>query len=83
MAGLKVVAVKTHEDGNLDLEDLKAKAEEHKDKLAAIMVCLQRSLRCPNPIIFLYRSHIHRLSGCLRLVYRMYSFILSRLAITC
>jgi hypothetical protein len=38
MAGLKVVSVKVHEDGNLDLLDLKAKAEKHKDKLAAFMV---------------------------------------------
>ncbi|KAI0778368.1 glycine dehydrogenase [Trametes elegans] len=38
MAGLKVVPVKTHADGNLDLEDLRAKAEKHKDKLAAFMI---------------------------------------------
>ena len=37
MAGLKVVPVKTHADGNLDLADLKAKAEKHKDNLAAFM----------------------------------------------
>ncbi|KAJ7293156.1 glycine dehydrogenase [Mycena rebaudengoi] len=38
MAGLKVVSVKVHADGNLDLEDLQAKAEKHKDKLAAFMI---------------------------------------------
>lgn len=38
MAGLKVVAVKVHSDGNLDLEDLRAKAEKHKDNLAAFMI---------------------------------------------
>ena len=38
LAGLKVVSVKVHNDGNLDLEDLKAKAEKHKDNLAAFMV---------------------------------------------
>jgi glycine dehydrogenase len=38
MAGLKVVPIKTHQDGNLDLEDLKAKATQHKDKLAAFMI---------------------------------------------
>nr|BDS00030.1 glycine cleavage system P protein [Mycoleptodonoides aitchisonii] len=38
MAGLKVVPVKTHADGNLDLEDLQAKAEKHKDRLAAFMI---------------------------------------------
>ncbi|KAF8203816.1 glycine dehydrogenase [Pholiota molesta] len=39
MAGLKVVPVKVHSDGNLDLEDLSAKAEKHKDNLAAFMAC--------------------------------------------
>jgi glycine dehydrogenase len=38
MAGLKVVPVKTLPDGNLDLGDLKAKAEHYKDTLAAFMV---------------------------------------------
>ncbi|KAH9858008.1 glycine dehydrogenase [Lenzites betulinus] len=38
MAGLKVVPVKAHADGNLDLEDLKTKAEKHKDNLAAFMI---------------------------------------------
>jgi len=39
MAGMKVVPVKALEDGSLDLEDLRAKAEKHKDNLAAFMVC--------------------------------------------
>ncbi|KAF7347687.1 Glycine cleavage system P protein [Mycena venus] len=38
MAGLKVVSVKVLADGNLDLVDLKTKAEQHKDKLAAFMI---------------------------------------------
>lgn len=38
MAGMKVVAVKNKPDGTLDLEDLQAKAEKHKDNLAAFMV---------------------------------------------
>lgn len=38
MAGLKVVAVKVHPDGNLDLEDLRGKAEKYRDNLAAFMV---------------------------------------------
>lgn len=38
MAGLKVVSIKSLADGSLDLEDLRAKAEKHKDKLAAFMV---------------------------------------------
>ncbi|MFN2395253.1 MAG: aminomethyl-transferring glycine dehydrogenase [Bacteroidales bacterium] len=38
MAGTSVVVVKCDDQGNIDLEDLKAKAEKHKDNLAAIMV---------------------------------------------
>ena len=38
MAGLKCVIVKSDEDGNIDLDDFKAKAEKHKDHLSAIMV---------------------------------------------
>ncbi|KAJ7706000.1 glycine dehydrogenase-like protein [Mycena rosella] len=38
MAGLKVVSVKVLADGNLDLVDLKTKAEQYKDKLAAFMI---------------------------------------------
>ena len=38
MAGLKVIPVKVLANGSLDLVDLKAKAELHKDKLAAFMV---------------------------------------------
>jgi glycine dehydrogenase len=38
MAGMKVVVTKCDENGNVDLEDLKARALEHKDNLAALMV---------------------------------------------
>lgn len=38
MAGLKVVPVKVHSDGSLDIADLREKAEKHKDKLAACMI---------------------------------------------
>ncbi|ORX89094.1 glycine dehydrogenase [Basidiobolus meristosporus CBS 931.73] len=38
MAGMKVVIVNCKPNGNLDLDDLKAKAEKHKEKLAAVMV---------------------------------------------
>lgn len=38
MAGMKVVPVKVHSTGFLDLEDLRAKAEKHRDNLAAFMV---------------------------------------------
>ncbi|MEM7214485.1 MAG: aminomethyl-transferring glycine dehydrogenase [Pseudomonadota bacterium] len=38
MAGMKVVAVKCDEEGNVDVEDLLTKAVEHKDSLAALMI---------------------------------------------
>ena len=38
MTGMKVVVVACDERGNIDLDDLKAKAKEHKDNLAALMV---------------------------------------------
>ena len=38
MAGMKVVIVKCDDEGNIDVEDLKAKAEEHKENLSALMV---------------------------------------------
>ncbi len=38
MAGMKVVVVKCDEQGNIDLDDLKTKAEKHAENLAAIMV---------------------------------------------
>ncbi len=38
LAGFQVVVTACDENGNVDLADLKAKAELHKDKLAAMMV---------------------------------------------
>jgi glycine dehydrogenase len=38
MAGLKVVVVACDAGGNVDLADLEAKAEQHRDRLAALMV---------------------------------------------
>jgi len=38
MAGMKVVVVKCDENGNIDVEDLKAKAIQHKDNLSCLMV---------------------------------------------
>jgi glycine dehydrogenase len=38
MAGMKVVVVACDENGNVDVDDLRTKAEQHKDNLAAIMV---------------------------------------------
>ncbi|MBY0244727.1 MAG: aminomethyl-transferring glycine dehydrogenase [Sphingobacteriaceae bacterium] len=38
MAGMKIVIVKSLENGNIDVEDLKAKAEEHANDLSCLMV---------------------------------------------
>ncbi|MEM8558071.1 MAG: aminomethyl-transferring glycine dehydrogenase, partial [Bacteroidota bacterium] len=38
MCGMDVVVVQSDEDGNVDLDDLRAKADEHADNLAALMV---------------------------------------------
>jgi len=38
MCGMEVVVVKTDRDGNVDIADLKARAEQHSAKLAALMV---------------------------------------------
>jgi glycine dehydrogenase len=38
MAGMKVVVVKCDDQGNVDLADLEARAKEHRERLAALMV---------------------------------------------
>jgi glycine dehydrogenase len=38
MAGYRVVVVATDRHGNVDVSDLRAKAEQHRDKLAALMI---------------------------------------------
>ncbi len=38
MAGMKVVVVACDEKGNIDVEDLRSKAEQHSDKLSALMI---------------------------------------------
>src|SRR5437870_7057339 len=38
MAGMDVVVVKSDEEGKIDVADLKAKAEQYKDKLSCLMV---------------------------------------------
>ncbi len=38
MAGMHVVVVSSTTEGNIDVDDLRAKAEQHKDRLAALMV---------------------------------------------
>jgi glycine dehydrogenase len=38
MAGMKIIVTKCDDKGNIDLDDLRAKAEEHKNDLSCLMV---------------------------------------------
>jgi len=38
MAGMRVVVVSTAKDGNVDVDDLSKKAEQHRDRLACLMI---------------------------------------------
>ncbi|KAJ3114978.1 glycine decarboxylase subunit P [Phlyctochytrium bullatum] len=38
MCGMKVITIKCMDNGNLDLDDLRTKAEQHKENLAATMI---------------------------------------------
>ena len=38
MAGMKVIVIKTADNGNIDLDDLNDKTNEHKENLAALMI---------------------------------------------
>lgn len=38
MAGMDIIVVKSTEEGEIDVEDLKQKAEENKDKLSCLMI---------------------------------------------
>lgn len=38
MCGMKVIVIKSDAKGNIDVDDLRAKAEKHKDNLGALMI---------------------------------------------
>ena len=38
MAGMQVVVTKCDDDGNVDMDDLRAKCEQHSERLAAVMI---------------------------------------------
>ena len=38
MAGMKVAVVKCDDQGNVDVDDLRARADEHRDRLSALMI---------------------------------------------
>jgi len=69
MAGLKVVPVKSLPDGSLDIADLRTKAEQHKDDLAAFMVSIASGNDIPG-LISSPRLHTHPPTVCSRTALR-------------
>ena len=63
MAGMKVVVVATDERGNIDLKDLKAKADEHGDHLAALMITYPSTHGVFESSIKEITGYVHRKGG--------------------
>ncbi len=63
MAGMKVVVVKCHTNGYIDLNDLRAKAEAHKENLAAVMVTYPSTTGVYEETIKEITSIIHQFGG--------------------
>jgi len=63
MAGMEVVVTKATEEGNIDVEDLRAKAEQHKDNLAALMVTYPSTHGVYESAIIEITSIIHEFGG--------------------
>jgi glycine dehydrogenase len=64
MAGMRVVIVKCDsETGNLDLADLRAKCEKHKDELAAIMITYPSTFGVFEPDIIEICKEVHEHGG--------------------
>ncbi|MFO7370668.1 MAG: aminomethyl-transferring glycine dehydrogenase [Bacteroidales bacterium] len=63
MAGLKVVVVNCDGQGNVDLSDLKTKAEMHKDSLAAFMITYPSTHGVFESAIMKMAALIHQYGG--------------------
>ena len=63
MCGMKVVVVNCDEDGNVDIEDLKNKAEKHSKDLAALMVTYPSTHGVFEEKIMEICDIIHKLGG--------------------
>lgn len=64
MAGMRVVAIKCDTvTGNLDMADLKAKSEKHKDELAAIMITYPSTFGVFEPQIKEVCDVVHQYGG--------------------
>ncbi len=63
MAGLRVVVVACDEQGNVDLEDLRAKLEAHRERLAAIMLTYPSTHGVFEPRITELCDAVHQAGG--------------------
>ena len=63
MAGMEVVVVACDDLGNIDMEDLRKKAEQHKDTLAAIMVTYPSTHGVYEEAILELTSIVHEYGG--------------------
>lgn len=63
MAGMKVVVVKCDEQGNVDVEDLRAKAEEHSENLGALMITYPSTHGVFEEDVIEINEIIHRCGG--------------------
>ena len=63
MAGMEVVVTKANEDGNIDVDDLREKAQAHKDNLAALMVTYPSTHGVYESAIKEITSIIHQCGG--------------------
>ncbi len=63
MAGMKVIVTACDENGNVDVADLKAKAEEHKDNLSALMITYPSTHGVYESAIIEITSIIHENGG--------------------
>ncbi|OYO21934.1 glycine dehydrogenase (aminomethyl-transferring) [Enemella dayhoffiae] len=63
MAGMKVVVVKSADDGSVDLADLRTRIEEHRDELAAIMITYPSTHGVYEPAVTELCELVHEAGG--------------------
>ncbi|MEM8556865.1 MAG: aminomethyl-transferring glycine dehydrogenase [Bacteroidota bacterium] len=63
MCGMDVVVVQSDDDGNVDLDDLRAKADAHADNLAALMVTYPSTHGVFEPTIKAMSAIVHERGG--------------------
>ncbi len=63
MAGMDVVVVACDDNGNIDMDDLKKKAEQHQENLAAIMVTYPSTHGVYEEAILELTSIVHKYGG--------------------